>query len=152
MTLPDHNTTQPAAQKEQSNRLNSRLNWLRAGVLGANDGIVSVSALILGVIATGVSHGAILASGVAATIAGAISMALGEFVSVSAQRDSEHMVMERERLELLHTPDEERQEIAKSFRVMECQRKPLYRRLPKSGAMIPSLRTCASNTALTPKT
>lgn len=119
MTFPDFTAAQPEGQaqpethKESSNRLNSRLNWLRAGVLGANDGIVSVSALILGVIATGVGHGAILASGIAATVAGAISMALGEFVSVSAQRDSERMVMERERLELLHTPEEERHEIAK---------------------------------------
>ncbi|AIT88080.1 VIT family protein [Corynebacterium ulcerans] len=119
MTFPDYTAAQPETQtqpethKESSNRLNSRLNWLRAGVLGANDGIVSVSALILGVIATGVGHGAILAAGIAATVAGAISMALGEFVSVSAQRDSERMVMERERLELLHTPEEERHEIAK---------------------------------------
>lgn len=158
MTFPDFTAAQPEGQaqpethKESSNRLNSRLNWLRAGVLGANDGIVSVSALILGVIATGVGHGAILAAGIAATVAGAISMALGEFVSVSAQRDSERMVMERERLELLHTPEEERHEIAKILSDYECQRKSLCAPPPKLGTMTRSPRTCASNMASTPKT
>jgi len=65
------------------------LNWLRAGVLGANDGIVSIAALLLGVIATGLGEGAILLAGIASTIAGAVSMALGEYDSVSAQRDTE---------------------------------------------------------------
>lgn len=92
--------------------LNSKLNWLRAGILGANDGIVSISALLLGVIATNASTSTVLLSGVAATIAGAVSMALGEFVSVSAQRDNEHKVMEQEYNELLHAPGEERAEIA----------------------------------------
>ena len=65
------------------------MNSLRAGVLGANDGIVSVAALLIGVIATGAGDKAILMAGLAATIAGAVSMGLGEYVSVSAQRDTD---------------------------------------------------------------
>lgn len=93
-------------------RHGSRLNWLRAGVLGANDGIVSVAALLLGVIATGAGEGAILAAGLASLIAGAVSMALGEYVSVSAQRDSEKMLVDKERTELTELPAEEESELA----------------------------------------
>lgn len=74
----------------------SRLNWLRAGVLGANDGIVSTSALMVGVAGAGMSTAAILTAGVAALVAGAFSMAVGEYVSVSSQRDSERAAIERE--------------------------------------------------------
>ncbi len=88
------------------------LNWLRAGVLGANDGIVSVAALILGIIATGAGEGAIFAAGLASLIAGAVSMALGEYVSVSAQRDSEKMLVAKERAELADFPDAEHAELA----------------------------------------
>ncbi|MDY3126634.1 MAG: VIT family protein [Corynebacterium sp.] len=72
----------------------ARLNSLRAGVLGANDGIVSISALLLGVIASGVGAAAIFIAGMAATIAGAVSMALGEYVSVSTQRDTEQYLVD----------------------------------------------------------
>lgn len=89
----------------------ARLNWLRAGVLGANDGIVSIAALLLGVIATGMGDEAILLAGVASTIAGAVSMALGEYVSVSAQRDTEKKLVALERRELEEQPEEERQEL-----------------------------------------
>lgn len=89
----------------------ARLNWLRAGVLGANDGIVSIAALLLGVIATGTGEGAIFLAGVASTIAGAVSMALGEYVSVSAQRDTEKKLLALERRELAEQPEEERQEL-----------------------------------------
>lgn len=90
---------------------NSRLNWLRAGVLGANDGIVSVAALLLGIIATGASEGPILTAGIAATVAGAVSMSLGEYVSVSAQRDSEKMLMDKEKTELAELPEAEKEEL-----------------------------------------
>ncbi|AZA10391.1 VIT1/CCC1 transporter family protein [Corynebacterium gerontici] len=92
--------------------LNSRLNWLRAGVLGANDGIVSVAALLLGVIAAGSSDAAIFSAGIASTVAGAVSMALGEYVSVSAQHDSEKMLIAKERSELQEFPEQERDEMA----------------------------------------
>lgn len=91
---------------------NARLNSLRAGVLGANDGIVSVAALLLGVIATGADNKTIFISGMAATIAGAVSMALGEYVSVSAQRDSEKMLIAKEKMELKEFPEHEHKELA----------------------------------------
>lgn len=89
----------------------ARLNWLRAGVLGANDGIVSIAALLLGVLATGLGEGAIFLAGVASTIAGAVSMALGEYVSVSAQRDTEKKLVALERRELGEQPEAEHEEL-----------------------------------------
>lgn len=90
----------------------SRLNSLRAAVLGANDGIVSVSALILGVAGTGAGAGAVFTAGLASTIAGAVSMSLGEYVSVSAQRDTERAQVEQERRELAEDPEGEHLELA----------------------------------------
>jgi VIT1/CCC1 family predicted Fe2+/Mn2+ transporter len=89
-----------------------RLNWLRAGVLGANDGIVSVAAIAVGVAGATTATAPILTAGLAALVGGAISMALGEYVSVSGQRDSEHALIEKERRELEETPDEELAELA----------------------------------------
>lgn len=76
--------------------LGSRLNWLRAGVLGANDGIVSMAALLVGVAAATTSSDAILTAGVAGVAAGALSMGIGEYVSVSSQRDAERAQLKRE--------------------------------------------------------
>lgn len=90
----------------------SRLNWLRAGVLGANDGIVSTAALVVGVAAATSDSGAILVAGVAGIVAGSLSMAVGEYVSVSAQRDSEAALIAKERQELIDTPEAELQELA----------------------------------------
>ena len=92
--------------------LASRLNWLRAGVLGANDGIVSVAALVVGVAAATTDSGVILIAGVASLLAGAISMALGEYVSVSSQRDSERALIAKEKWELENEPEEELAELA----------------------------------------
>ncbi|TFB73768.1 VIT family protein [Cryobacterium glaciale] len=92
--------------------LASRLNWLRAGVLGANDGIVSVAALVVGVAAATTDSHVILIAGVASLLAGAISMALGEYVSVSSQRDSERALIAKETWELENEPDEELAELA----------------------------------------
>ncbi|GAB2702966.1 VIT1/CCC1 transporter family protein [Nocardia thraciensis] len=92
--------------------LASRLNWLRAGVLGANDGIVSVAGIVVGVAAATTSSSAILTAGVAGLVAGAVSMALGEYVSVSTQRDSERAVLAVERRELAEMPEEELAELA----------------------------------------
>ncbi|AKK11532.1 VIT1/CCC1 transporter family protein [Corynebacterium uterequi] len=94
-----------------ADNVSQKTNALRAGVLGANDGIISVAALLLGVIAAGMSPRAILLSGAAATIAGAVSMALGEYVSVSSQRDTERELIAKERAELLHFPREEHEEL-----------------------------------------
>lgn len=90
----------------------AKLNWLRAGVLGANDGIVSVAALVVGVAAATTDPGVILLTATAALVAGAISMALGEYVSVSSQRDSEIALIAKERRELEEQPEEELIELA----------------------------------------
>lgn len=84
-----------------------RSNWLRAMVLGANDGIVSTASLILGVAAAGGDRGAIVTAGIAGLVAGALSMATGEFVSVSSQRDVETADLELEASELLRNPEGE---------------------------------------------
>ena len=101
-------------QEFEPHRLNfaPRLNWLRAGVLGANDGIVSMAALVVGVAAATSDTGPILIAGTAGIIAGSLSMALGEYVSVSSQRDSEASLIKRERQELEDNPEAELQELA----------------------------------------
>ncbi len=90
----------------------ARLNWLRAGVLGANDGIVSTAALVVGVAAATTDVGAIATAGTAGLLAGAVSMALGEYVSVSTQRDTERTLIAQETDELRRIPDEELTELA----------------------------------------
>ncbi|MFE9426266.1 VIT family protein [Kitasatospora sp. NPDC006697] len=91
--------------------LSTRLNWLRAGVLGANDGIVSTAGLVVGVAGATDSHTALLASGLAGLLAGSLSMASGEYVSVSTQRDSEQAALATERRELAEQPDYELDEL-----------------------------------------
>lgn len=89
----------------------ARIGWLRAAVLGANDGIVSTASLILGVAAAGGGGRDILVAGVAGLVAGAMSMAAGEYVSVSSQSDTEHADLARETKELKDDPDSERREL-----------------------------------------
>jgi VIT1/CCC1 family predicted Fe2+/Mn2+ transporter len=88
-----------------------RAGWLRAAVLGANDGIVSIAGLVVGVAASGASPGAVLASGVAGVVAGAMSMAAGEYVSVRSQVDTEHADLAKERQELAEQPELELAEL-----------------------------------------
>lgn len=88
-----------------------RLNWLRAGVLGANDGIVSVAAILVGVAGATNDLEPVLAAGTAALVGGAISMALGEYVSVSSQSDSEKALIAKERRELSAMPEQELDEL-----------------------------------------
>jgi vacuolar iron transporter family protein len=90
----------------------SRIGWLRAAVLGANDGIVSTASLMVGVAAANVEHSALLLAGVAGLVAGAMSMATGEYVSVSSQSDTEKADLARERAELAAQPEHEHQELA----------------------------------------
>lgn len=94
----------------------ARLNWLRAGVLGANDGIISTAGLVIGVASATTALGPILTAGVAGLVAGAVSMALGEYVSVSSQRDAERALIERERRELADDPEGELAELAGLYR------------------------------------
>jgi vacuolar iron transporter family protein len=97
--------------EEHGGNLSSRLNWLRAGVLGANDGVVSTASLVLGVAGATSSATAIVTAGLAGMFAGALSMASGEYVSVSSQRDSEQAMLELERRELAETADAELDEL-----------------------------------------
>lgn len=89
-----------------------RIGWLRAAVLGANDGIVSTGSLIVGVAASQAGYGAVLLAGAASLVAGAMSMAAGEYVSVSSQADTEAADLARERGELAEQPEVEREELA----------------------------------------
>lgn len=88
-----------------------QIGWLRAAVLGANDGLISTSSLVVGVAAAQASREAVLLAAVAGLVAGSLSMAAGEYVSVSSQADSEAADLERERRELLETPEAERDEL-----------------------------------------
>jgi len=103
----------PSAHAGEQHRggLAGRLNWLRAGVLGANDGIVSTAGLVVGVAGATVATGPILTAGIAGLVAGAVSMALGEYVSVSSQRDTERSLLAKERIELEQYPEDELTEL-----------------------------------------
>lgn len=106
--LPAH--THPDEPHEGS--VAAKLNWLRAGVLGANDGIVSTAGIVVGVAAATPEVGPILTAGVAGLAAGAVSMALGEYVSVSTQRDTESALLAKEKWELRTEPSAELDELA----------------------------------------
>jgi vacuolar iron transporter family protein len=92
-----------------------RIGWLRAAVLGANDGIVSTASLVVGVAAANATRQDVLVAGVAGLVAGALSMAAGEYVSVSSQADTERADLERERHELETDPEAEREELARIY-------------------------------------
>lgn len=96
--------------------LAGRLNWLRAGVLGANDGIVSTAGIVVGVAGANATRSTIATAGVAGLVAGAVSMALGEYVSVSTQRDTERAQLALEKRELEQMPDEELAELEQIYR------------------------------------
>lgn len=96
----------------KESHLVERIGWLRAAVLGANDGIISTASLILGVASASASQSDVLLTGVAGLVAGAMSMAAGEYVSVSSQADAEHADLRREAGELASQPDFEHQELA----------------------------------------
>jgi VIT1/CCC1 family predicted Fe2+/Mn2+ transporter len=103
---------QHGAEPHDSTDTAHRLNWLRAGVLGANDGIVSTAAVVVGVAGATTAVGPILTAGAAALVGGAISMALGEYVSVSSSADSQRALIAKERRELEETPEAELEELA----------------------------------------
>ncbi|MBL1078138.1 VIT family protein [Nocardia sp. 2] len=108
-------TSAPHPHEPHTEGLASRLNWLRAGVLGANDGIVSTAGLVVGVAAATTDTSNILTAGIAGLTAGAISMAAGEYVSVSTQRDSEKALLSKEKRELAEEPDYELRELAQIY-------------------------------------
>src|ERR1019366_2433984 len=97
--------------KSHTNTSSSKLNSLRAAVLGANDGIVSVAGIVVGVAGATSSKSAIFTAGMAGLAAGALSMAAGEYVSVSSQRDSQRATLHKEKIELRDYPEEELREL-----------------------------------------
>lgn len=97
------------------NNMSGRLNWLRAGVLGANDGVTSTAGVVVGVAGATPEIGPILIAGVAAVVAGSLSMAAGEYVSVSTQRDSERAQLAKEERELRETPEHELEELTQIY-------------------------------------
>src|SRR6185295_2112594 len=99
-------------QEPHSGGAAGRLNWLRAAVLGANDGIVSVAGIVIGVAGATTNRGPIFTAGLAGLVAGAVSMALGEYVSVSSQRDSEQALLAKEKAELRDMPEFKLAELA----------------------------------------
>ncbi|MGZ4716346.1 MAG: VIT1/CCC1 transporter family protein [Acidimicrobiales bacterium] len=105
----------PSAAAHVERHLSHRVGWLRAAVLGANDGITSTAALIVGVAAADASRGAVFTAGMAALVAGAGSMAAGEYGSVSSQRDSELADIAKERMELETMPDRELKELTRIY-------------------------------------
>lgn len=111
--MPSAAAPPPLPHPDEPHRqgLAQRLNWLRAGVLGANDGIVSVAAIVVGVAGATSEVGPILTAGIVGLVGGAISMALGEYVSVSSQSDSERALIAKEKRELREMPDEELDEL-----------------------------------------
>lgn len=108
--------TQIHPNEPHSGSVSGRLNWLRAGVLGANDGIISTAGLVIGVAAATTNTAAIATAGIAGLTAGAVSMALGEYVSVSTQRDTEQALVEKERDELANAPEAEHAELVEMLR------------------------------------
>jgi VIT1/CCC1 family predicted Fe2+/Mn2+ transporter len=105
----------PIAKAHKERHLVQRIGWLRAAVLGANDGIISTASLILGVAGASASKSSILLAGIAGLVAGAMSMAAGEYVSVSSQSDTEEADLEREREELATEPEAEREELTQIY-------------------------------------
>jgi VIT1/CCC1 family predicted Fe2+/Mn2+ transporter len=106
------NSVRPSVVRVAEVHRSGRTGWLRAGVLGANDGLLSTASLIVGVAASGSSRASILISGIAGLVAGAMSMAAGEYVSVSSQADTENADLARERRELASDEPAERAELA----------------------------------------
>lgn len=99
-------------EQEAEKHVVGRLGWLRAAVLGANDGVLSTSSLIIGVASAHATHSAVLVAGVSGLVAGAMSMSAGEYVSVSSQADSERADLARERAEIADNPEAEARELA----------------------------------------
>jgi VIT1/CCC1 family predicted Fe2+/Mn2+ transporter len=111
---PPDEDAHPHEQHDED--LATRLNWLRAGVLGANDGIVSTAGLVVGVAGAAADRSALVVAGLAGLVAGALSMAGGEYVSVSTQSDTEAAALDLERWELAHLPEHELDELTDIYR------------------------------------
>lgn len=115
MASPYRTTPIGGPREPHGDSIGGRLNWLRAGVLGANDGIVSTASLVVGVAGATSDRGALITAGIAGLFAGALSMAVGEYVSVSTQRDTERALVATERRELAEDPEGELKELAEIY-------------------------------------
>ncbi|MFI6010769.1 VIT family protein [Streptomyces sp. NPDC051243] len=122
--------TGPTHDEARGGALGERLNWLRAAVLGANDGIVSTAGLVVGVAGATDDRSALLTAGLAGLLAGSMSMAAGEYVSVSTQRDSEKAALAVEKRELLERPEAELEEL-----VVLLERRGLSREVAREAAV-----------------
>ena len=107
--------TVPPPSLHAERHYSNRAGWLRASVLGANDGIVSTACLIIAVAAAGATRHAVVLAGISALVAGAFSMAIGEYTSVSSQRDAEQADIAKERRELAETPERELRELTRIY-------------------------------------
>src|SRR6266404_4564878 len=110
--MAEEKKNQAHHHEPHTTKFTSKLNWLRASVLGANDGIVSVAGIVVGVAGATSNSQIIFTAGMAGLVAGAISMAAGEYVSVSSSRDTEKSLLKKEKYELEHYPEEELEELA----------------------------------------
>lgn len=110
-STPDPEAFAPHPAEPHHGGVAGKLNWLRAGVLGANDGIVSTAGIVVGVAAATAERGPVFTAGIAGLAAGALSMAVGEYVSVSTQRDTEKALLHTERTELRTQPEAELEEL-----------------------------------------
>lgn len=110
--MPEPRESPSLRMRHRETHRTTRIGWLRAAVLGANDGIVSTASLVLGVAAAGTARHEVLLAGVAGLVAGALSMAAGEYVSVSSQEDTEQADLAKERRELATEPEAEEKELA----------------------------------------
>lgn len=108
-------TSDHVVETHDDGGVRAKLNWLRAAVLGANDGLTSTAGLVVGMLATNAAHGAVITAGAAGLAAGAVSMALGEYVSVSTQRDTERALIFKERREISGMERDEILELADIF-------------------------------------
>ena len=115
MADPAQSDPVPHTQEEHTKSLGDQLNWLRAGVLGANDGLVSTAGIVVGVAGATSTVSTIFTAGLAGLVAGSLSMAGGEYVSVSTQRDTEQAAIELEKWELANLPEQELDELTQIY-------------------------------------
>jgi vacuolar iron transporter family protein len=120
----------PSAAKPHHGSVANKLNWLRAAVLGANDGIVSTAGIVVGVAAATAERESVFTAGIAGLAAGALSMAVGEYVSVSTERDTQRALLYREDQELKLQPDAELNELSGLYEAKVCPRRTRGRQPP----------------------
>ena len=122
-SIPGPSDPAPHPAEPHVGSVAKKLNWLRAGVMGADDGILSIAGIVVGVAAASAARGPIFTAGIAGLAAGALSMAVGEYVSVSTQRDTERALLDKERPELSQQPQAELEELAGLYESKGLSRK-----------------------------